>query len=413
MMLLSHRISALLLGACLIALLGILFWHFAQESAPSEVRTLDELEHYLNDLVASGDPPALSIGVVKDGEIVYLRAFGKADGPNRIAATPETLFRWWSLTKILTAVAIFQLSEKGDLELNDKVTDHLPFFEPVFASETDQPLTIGHLLNHSSGIPEAGLKTYSWIHSGKSSPSQTVFAGEVVPKHARLQFEPGTKGIYSNLNYVLLGAVIEAASGIDYRAYVAENILKPLRMSSTVFDLDCRLEPWTAYGSHPVLSFQSILLPALGSFPDGIREIADGQIWLERLQFDATACGSLIGPATDAVRFMQAYLDEGTLEAVRILSRESVMLMTDGLHVSAGRSRASRSYPDMKHGAAWFIIPGRDSEYLQHTGFGPGFAAIMRLYPESDLGIVILSNGAGLDRSRTVDLLARLLGGNG
>lgn len=88
---LSHRLAPLVLGACLIALLGILFWHFARESTPSGVHSIDELEHYLGALVASGDPPGLSIGVVKGGETVYLRAFGKADGPNRTGATPETL----------------------------------------------------------------------------------------------------------------------------------------------------------------------------------------------------------------------------------------------------------------------------------------------------------------------------------
>ena len=260
MVLISHRISSLIVGALLLTALGALIWHLLDESARVEVHSVGALEDYLEELVADGDPPGLAIAVVRDEETVYLKAIGQADAPNRVRATPETLFNWWSITKILTAVAILQLGEQGRLDLDDAVSTHLPFFKPTYPSKDSQPVTIGQLLNHSSGIPEAGLATYTWIHINGDLPSQRAFAEEVVPSSVRLQFKPGTKGLYTNFGYLLLGALIETVSGLDYQGYVRQRILKPLQMDETVFFVDRNLESRAAHGSHSIFDFQTLFL---------------------------------------------------------------------------------------------------------------------------------------------------------
>lgn len=73
--------------------------------APAQINTIGAMERFLGQLVASGEPPGLSVVVVKDGKVVYNRAFGLADGPQQLAATPETVYHWWSMTKIITAIA--------------------------------------------------------------------------------------------------------------------------------------------------------------------------------------------------------------------------------------------------------------------------------------------------------------------
>ena len=95
-----------------------------------------ELESYLDRLVSSGNPPGLSLVVVKDGNIVYNNAFGYADGPNRVKADTDTVYHWWSMTKIPTAIAIMQLREQGKLDLDDAVTEYLPWFDVTYPSET-------------------------------------------------------------------------------------------------------------------------------------------------------------------------------------------------------------------------------------------------------------------------------------
>src|SRR5688572_30086540 len=115
-------------------------------ATPRQVMDKTELESYLNRLVASGNPPGLSVVVVKDGEVVYENAFGFADGPRHSKATPETVYHWWSMTKIPTAVAIMQLHEQGKLDLEDVVTKHLPWFEVKYRSGDSPAITIRNLL---------------------------------------------------------------------------------------------------------------------------------------------------------------------------------------------------------------------------------------------------------------------------
>lgn len=83
---------------------------------PDDVSSIAELEAYAQELVEFGAPPGLSVVVVKDGAIAYERAFGLADGPLKVAATPETVYHWMSMSKLPTAVAIFQLQERGSPE---------------------------------------------------------------------------------------------------------------------------------------------------------------------------------------------------------------------------------------------------------------------------------------------------------
>ena len=117
-------------------LLAVVVLAFAPHppKVPSRVDNKAELEAHLNRLVASGNPPGLSVTVVKDGKIVYNRAFGYADGPKGTLATPETVYHWWSMTKIPTAIAIMQLQERGKLHLDDSVTQHLSWFKAVYPS---------------------------------------------------------------------------------------------------------------------------------------------------------------------------------------------------------------------------------------------------------------------------------------
>src|SRR5687768_12560698 len=133
-------------------------------ATPQQVVDKTELETYLNRLVASGNPPGLSVVVVKDGDIVYNNAFGFADGPRKIRATPDTVYHWWSMTKIPTAIAIMQLQEQGKLDLEEAVTKHLPWFEVKYPSGESRAITIRDLLQHSAGLPDPIPAMIGWVH---------------------------------------------------------------------------------------------------------------------------------------------------------------------------------------------------------------------------------------------------------
>lgn len=360
---------------------------------PEHVADQGELESYLNQLVASGSPPGLSVVVVKDGEIVYNRAFGYADGPSKIAATPETVYHWWSMTKIPTAIAILQLQEKGLLTLDDTVASHLPWFDVTYPEANSPTITLRHLLQHSSGLPDTVPAMIGWVHSDDNGRDQTELVKKFLPQYNKLNFKPGEKAVYSNLNYMVLGAVIEAVSGQAYESYISENILQPLGMTQTGFVYSASMAEHEAVGTLPVVHFYTPMMPALLDTNAVIRERQGKFFWFKRIYIDATPSTGLIGPSSDVARFMAAYLNDGELDGASILTPETIDMMTN-------------TEPFYKVALGWIVGQTSNGNYLEHIGGGPGFATVMRLYPDKDLGIAILANGTDLDRSGLADLLA-------
>ena len=363
--------------------------------APKQVNNVAELESYLERLVSSGNPPGLSLVVVKDGNIVYNNAFGYADGPNGVKTNTDTVYHWWSMTKIPTAVAIMQLREQGKLNLDDPVTKYLPWFEVTYPSDSSPVITVRHLLQHTSGLPDTVPAIIGWVHYDDATRNQTEIVKKYLPDFKKLKFEPGEKAVYSNLNYMVLGAVIEALSGQSYETYIAQNILEPLGMSQTSFVYTPSMGKHEAFGTLPVVHFYTPLLPSLLDTKALIRERSGKILWLNRVYIDATPSTGLIGPSTDVARFMLAYLNRGSLDGNLLLGPESIALLTD-------------TPPIDGHGLGWVIGDSEDDQYLEHAGGGPGFATIMRLYPEKGLGLALLANGTDLDRDGLMNLLAKM-----
>ena len=364
-------------------------------STPNQVNTVSELESYLNWLTDSGNPPGLSVVVVKNEQILYNNAFGYADKPRNIKATPDTVYHWWSMTKIPTAIAIMQLQEQGKLNLDDAVTKYLPWFDVVYLSNDSPVITIRHLLQHTSGLPDTIPAMIGWVHYDDGTRDQT----EIVKKHLsdfnKLKFTPGEKAVYSNLNYMVLGAISESISGQSYETYIAQHILEPLKMSQTGFVYTSAMAEREAAGTLPVVHFYTPLLPTLLDPKALIRERQGNLFWLNRVYIDATPSTGLIGSAPDVARLMMAYLNHGRLDGNLILNPESVSAMTETTPIDG-------------HGIGWWVGDSSGERYLEHMGGGPGFATTMRIYTNTGLGIAILANGTDLDRTGLADLLASI-----
>ena len=355
---------------------------------PQNIANVAELESYLDELVASQTPPGLSIVVVKDGEQVYSNAFGAADGPNDIKATPATVYHWWSMTKVATAVAILQLHEQGDLDLDDPVSKHLPFFEVTYPSLDSPPITIRHLLNHTSGLPDTIPAMIGWVHTEDESYDQTELLKEQLPNFNKLKFTPGRDSAYSNLGYMVLGAIIEAVTGERYESYVVDHILQPLQMTQTDFVYTTEMSQHEAVGSHPLIHFFTPLLPFFVEMDTLVQKRVGAYYWFNRIYIDATPSTGLIGSATDAAKLVSV-LSDGT----PLLSADSVALMRPN-----GEERP----------LGWAEFGGNGRSWVQHRGGGPGFASIMRLYADEALGIVIIANGTNLDSNNLVELIAAM-----
>ena len=205
----------------------------------------DEVVHELDAFVKQlGDADAFSGAVLlaKDGEVLYTKAYGMANkdfnAPNRV----DTKFNLGSMNKMFTSVAIAQLVERGKLSYEDPLSKFLPGFP---TAEDAKKIKIKHLLTHTSG-----LGSYFNQKFQKSSRAlfRTVSDLMKLVKNEKLQFEPGTKWAYSNTGMLVLGAVIEKATGQDYFEYIRENVYRPAGMtSSDSYELD-RVNPNLAVG---------------------------------------------------------------------------------------------------------------------------------------------------------------------
>ena len=360
-------------------------------SLPAQVKNITELETYLDKLVKSDVPPGLSIIITKNEDVVYAKSFGLADGPNQVPADMDTVYHWWSMTKLPTAIAILQLQEKGLLGIDDPVEKYLPFFQVEYKGKQIHEITIRQLLSHTSGLPDPVPAIIGWVHYEDKIYNQTELVKKYLPDYNQLRYAPGSDSSYTNLGYMVLGAVIEAVSGQSYEDYVIEHVLILANMPQTNFLYTDAMQDHEASGSQPLINFYTPMLPFLMDLKPLVRE-RDGKIlWLNRVYLDVTPSSGLLGSAKDVGQLMKNLLTSETL-----LSDESktAMLPTGDL--------------PGEHPLGWAEYELGERSWVQHPGGGPGFATLMRLYPEENLGIAILANGTALPANKLVDLLADL-----
>ena len=379
--------QVILLLFLLIVIVPVFVWP-KSPNPPDSIKSIAELEEYMKKLTDFGTPQGISFAVVRNNEIIYSKGFGWADHPRKILATPDAVYHWYSITKIVTAIAVFQLQEKGALQLDDPVVRYLPFFKVKYPSDSSKIVTIQNLLNHSSGLPDAKFDLVKWVHyEGEPSVDQTAFVKKILSKYSKLMFEPGDYSKYTNIGYMVLGAIIEKVSGQTYEDYIRQNILVPLGMNHTDFIYTKAMEPYEAAGSNPVFNFNTVLIP----FVRGkiVRESAQNHIWFNRFYNNQTPPSGLIGSLADASRLAMAYLNNGELDGKRILSKESVYMMTHDGYVKTKDQKTSDAF---RQGYGWqtWSHPGR--LVIQHDGGGPGFFTKMKLIPNENLGFIIFTN---------------------
>ena len=412
----SARFTWASVSLAVVALLGIAIVAPRPPAAPESMSSAAELDRFLEDLVASDSPPGISVVVVKDGELVFNKAFGVADGPNGVAATPATVYHWYSTTKIATAIATMQLVEQGVIDLDDPVSDHLPFFEPDYPSEVGDPVTVAHLLNHSSGLPDNLPAVVGWVHLEDEPPlDQTEFVRDRLSDYDTLGFEPGSQGVYTNVGYYVLGALIEQVSGQSYEEYVVEHVLDPLGMTNTRFEYTEAMLAHEGVGAHPLADVLTVFMPFMSApWPsEYVREYDGGYVWFNRFLFDGNPPSGLIGPAPEMAQLGAAILNGGALDGVRILAEETVDEMLYERHVEVGSSGqwsdySSRHGDDFVQGIGWRVVHDAGRTHHSHGG-GPAFAALMRLYPDEGLGIVLLANGTNLEDHAIADAIASIV----
>lgn len=211
-----------------------------EKALPSDAQIAAKADEYLRAAVEH-DQFTGAVLIARDGKPVFSRGYGKANYELDVPNTPDTVFQIASLTKQFTAAAILQLQERGKLKVGDPVCKYVDDCPAAW-----RPITLRHLLTHTSGI-----KNFSSLPGWDEDIGRRTYRPyELVDlfRNLPLEFAPGERFKYSNSGYVLLGLVIERASGKRYGEFLHENIFAPLGMTRTVFDDNLTLIPGRAAG---------------------------------------------------------------------------------------------------------------------------------------------------------------------
>ena len=195
--------------------------------------------------MASQDLVGLAVGVIQDGEITHLKGYGMANREQRLPVTRQTMFRWASISKSLTAVTAMQLWERGELDLEHEARHYVPEFP-----DKGTALSVRHLLCHQGGIVH--YTNGKVIRTGRDYPvahpfENVVFALDTF-KESPLVNEPGKKYSYTTHGYILLSAVVERAHKQKFAHQVRDRIAKPLKLGTLQPDYQWEEIPRRAVG---------------------------------------------------------------------------------------------------------------------------------------------------------------------
>jgi len=302
-------------------------------------------------------------------------SWGDADRDPRRAVDQNTIWHWASITKTFTGIAIMQLRDRGKLSLDDPIVKYVPELRMVHDSFGPiDNITIRQLMSHS-----AGFRNPTWIWGGDQPwhPFEPTEWSQLVAMfpYTEILFKPGSKYSYSNPGVIFLGQVIERLSGDDIEVYIDTNILKPLGMTRSYFDL-------TPY---------HLLKDRSNSWStDNGRATALG------LDFDTgitTANGGLNSPITDMAKYL-AFLSGGKAsnDQPPVLSRQSLEEMwTSILPVEEKDGIKERI------GLSFFEWTRGSKRLIGHTGSQRGFRAFFYVDPVSGYGVIGVINTAPAD----------------
>ena len=347
-------------AAALLALLAVPAT--AQPLTSAEVAKIDQA---VTKALAETSVPSASIAIVRNGEIVLTKAYGKAS--DTLEAKPDLPYQIASNSKQFTAMALLLLEDEGKLSLNDKVAKWLP------GISGGDKITIRQLLSHTSGLQDFWPQDYSFAAMSRPAPPQDIV--DVWAKKP-LDFQPGDQWQYSNTGYVVAGMIAEKASGEPLMAYLKRKIFDPLGMKS-VRDLDDTDGPAFPHG--------------FGRFALGpVRPVtppARGWLW---------AAGELSMTAEDLAKWDIARINRSVVPAEDWAEQEQTIKLNDG--------------KDSGYGLGVYAGTSDGWRKISHGGESVGFLSTNQVFPAEKAAIVVMTNSwSGNAYSRIARDIAKII----
>jgi CubicO group peptidase (beta-lactamase class C family) len=334
---------------------------------------LPEIERLFSEWLEKRHVPGAALGLIIDGELVWLKTAGVRNVETSDPVESDTLFRIASMSKSFTAMAILQLRDAGKLRLDDPVAMHVPELDALPYPTSDSPqITIRHLLNHAEGFPEDNPWGDRQLAQSDETLNEWLRAG--IP----FSNAPGTTFEYSNYGYALLGRIIAGVSGVPYDRYMRENILDPLDMDRSTFDIPAASfasgyrwedEQWKP---EPILAHGSF--GAMGGLWTTAPELARYVSFL--MSAFPPRDGDETGPVarSSAREMQQAWRSSGS--TARPATLEGPLQLRDGAY---------------GHGLG-VSSDCRFESIVGHGGGLPGYGSYMQWLPEYGVGMIGMSN---------------------
>jgi CubicO group peptidase (beta-lactamase class C family) len=317
------------------------------------------IDRYVQAEMATQRIPGLALGIVEGDQIVHLRGFGRADQSGR-PVTPQTPFFAGSTTKSFTALAVMQLHEAGEVDLDAPVQRYLPWWR-VADADASATITVRQLLYQVSGLSKAtGNK-----HATSGDSSDSALEDQVRDLQSDTLTKPvGATWQYSNANYNTLGMIVQTVSNQPYEAYVQQHILDPLEMRNSVMSvteakkrgLVTGYRYWFGFPRPVDLPFNRGNLPA----------------------------GGLIASAEDMAHYLSAQLNDGRYQATSIISPQGMA----ELH----RTGVPTGHDDVSYAMGWDVRTVNGIDTLAHDGSQFNAHANLVLIPDGKWGIVLMEN---------------------
>ena len=337
---------------------------------------IPEIDRLFADFQVDSRAPGLVYGIVADGRLVHVKGLGVQDLVHKRAVTPDSLFRIASMTKAFTALAILKLREEGKLGLDDLVETHVPEMRGWTYPTKDSPrIRIRDLLTHSAGLVDDN----PW--GDRQTPLPEADFTRMLQTGVPFSTTPGTRYEYSNFGYALLGRIIANVSGQPYRLYVEGELLAPLGMASSGY----QVREW------PVEQ------RAMGY------RWEEGRWTVEPTMADGAfgAMGGLQTSAKDYARWvaflLSAWPARDDAEAGPV-ARASVRMLAQGSNFMGvaqrnGASGATACRQAAAYGFAMRVAQDCDLGLtLAHGGGYPGYGSHVMLMPDHGVGIFVFTN---------------------
>ena len=318
-----------------------------------------KIDRFITHQMTTQHLPGLALAITHENQVMYVKGYGKADTQEPV--TPQTQFPIASLSKSFTAIAVLQLVEARQIDLDTPVKQYLPKFTLADPQTADQ-ITIRHLLNHVSGLSD-------WSFSESLHPQPTTHAERVNSLHnARPVATPGTEFHYFNPNYDVLARVVEVVSGQPFSEYLRSHIFTPLQMSQTFH------------------------ATTIAEAQQRASRLATGHLMAFAIPFTARELSGYLGGnagvisiVEDMAKYLILHSNGGRFEDMQLLTPESMAL----LHTPPSQLKSS-------YAMGWFVTTENGRKILQHNGILSTFYTDVAVLPNEKYGIALLYNISAL-----------------